>query len=111
MATGTIPSGGNAGGTGYCRLTDGTLICYGRVLFPSTAAESNSTKLVTFPYAFYSRPYVTISAEREAAPTPYVFPVSVYKVTASEVTFAFSNRYNGAVSNMYADWIAVGRWK
>lgn len=98
-------------GSGYCKLPDGTLICYGRVQFPSTEAESNSTQSVTFSPAFTTRPAVTVSPVREAAQTPYLFPVSVYTVSASEVTFAFSNRYDVTVSNMYADWIAIGRWK
>ena len=114
MATGSINDRRNQTGAKYCKMPDGTLICWGSYSSSSrsTSASGNlyTTQFnpsISFPVAFVSTPAVTIT------PGPYdaysIVLVSIYNTTG--ITSITLGRPNSGNLWPYFSWIAVGRWK
>lgn len=118
MATGTIKQVIPNSGTGYCKMPDGTLICWGTatkaVTEPSwsswnagwyqvTVVSGNS---ITFPVAFIATPriYATISSDVWAS----VVSVGGDAAHIGRIAVARPSQYAGTLQ---CDWLAIGRWK
>lgn len=110
MATSTMEkvtnnSGSNANGS-YCKMPDGTLICYG------DKSNLSSGGQIDFPVAFTEVPIINVTPVYNdvgtarcimsvAGFTKYIFKVYAYTFSGAEST-----------SNILrCHWIAIGRWK
>lgn len=100
-------------GTGYCKMPDGTMMCWGQ----KTSSANSSTQWgtgyaanfdpITFPQTFIAAPSATITVSGTAS-----FAI----VSASVGTTGISNiqafRPGTFPSSTFAyNWIAIGRWK
>ena len=103
MASGTIKQVANNTGSNYCKMPDGTLICWGT----STIETNQSSVRVYFPVNFIDTSY-GLSAE------------GVYANTRA-LSWAYASQspgsidiYRGSSDLSYAQqfrWLAIGRWK
>ena len=99
-------------GSGYTKLPDGTLICYGTLVVPSVSANSGKEITVTLPLAFKdTNYYVTICHRYNVAYWSWL-AITTNSRTASVVRFGlWNNSGSGATAEMALDYIAIGRWK
>lgn len=95
MASGTINKTVNESGTGYCKMPDGTLFCYG------TTYCNVGTTTINFSPSFTAEPSVCFS-QVTASPTMYIYTV---EVTTDHVAFV-----NTSTAGVYLKWQAIGRW-
>ena len=115
MATGTIAKVTNNSSTGYCKMPDGTLICWGNYSASarSTSAAGNLYTTgafnpnITFPVAFVAEPSVMITPGSGDAYS--IVLVSIYSKTA--ITSVTLGRPNSGSLYPTFSWVAVGRWK
>ena len=99
---------GTSSGTGYCKMPDGTLICYGAV----SASTVNSggkfgyygTANITFPVAFNSAPMITVNVKKGAA--FWNATADSISATGAEISIA-----GDAIVTATVEWLAIGRWK
>lgn len=93
-----LPESAESSGT-YCKMADGTLICYGTLAIPS----GSYVAYVTLPKAFTNTNYKVTVCALESGIT--------CNISGSKNVGGFSlgRVPNTAVSNF--DWIAIGRWK
>lgn len=106
MATSTIQQVMNTSGINYCKMPDGTLICWGNVTITNVAANSTGATTVTFPISFISTPKIVVSV---GTGSPLQRFASFGNESATGFTF-----YIGVVSAstaMGGHYIAIGRWK
>lgn len=109
MATGKIENVTIVGGSGYCKMPDGTLMCWG------SATNSGGYVSVPFPVAFinggpdtfiatpkYTTEYPKLDYRTIAQASTNVSGVINFKQLGSTASYTDS-----AVS----DWLAIGRWK
>lgn len=119
MASGTISlntndSGVDQNGIGYCKMPDGTLMCWGSYdgNAASTTQQGNLYVLVVslnivFPVEFYAKPSVAFSPSND----PYSIPVSGVAFTKTGITqIALARPNNSSITPRFS-WIAIGRWK
>lgn len=121
-AAGAWSSLGGSGGSGYCKLPDGTMFCWGNKSYSfagKTASQSAGSKFwyiefaedVAFPEAFYAKPVLTIT-KTEGSVTAPVGWVSYTASKITEVDFAFPAEPNlSGSNNATVGWLAIGRWK
>lgn len=106
MAVNKIEKVTNDSGSGYCKMPDGTLMCWGAPS-KSVAASSTDEIAVTYPIAFTASPIVGLAF---LGHVPSVFNVSYENNTTNGMTIRGQNTYSGAL-NLNVSWIAIGRWK
>lgn len=85
-------------GTGYTKMADGTLICWGTL---ANQTEDNVT--ITFPIGFSAYPTVVASTGAGSVRTP------IYVEQVDQTKFVIHRATSG--SNIWLRWIAIGRWK
>lgn len=86
-------------GEGYIRYSDGTQICHGREITPTTGANS-----ITFPKPFIETPSVCGTFEGvESTQNYYSFIIKRSLTTTGFEIKGFKNEY--------CDYIAIGKWK
>lgn len=119
MASGTIKNFANDSGTGYCKMPDGTLMCWGLLsdLSPRNLTGTQSGTLyyheytanVTFPIAFVNTPSISVTTltGREC---------SISWVVANTTAFSSFDTLSGqqtaeSTRKLRVSWIAIGRWK
>lgn len=107
LATSTIKQVTNNSGSGYCKMPDGTLICYGDEATGSISSNSIMDVPVTFPLEFLAVPVVTVSY---VSHSPAVLSISYEARTKTGFTIRVGNSYSSPISTRVT-WIAVGRWK
>lgn len=95
-------------GTGLLKFSDGTMIQYGSVSFPSSGAGGQGYGVVDFVEAFTGTPYVVASPVYVSSIV--VFAVSV-QPTATSLTAYARTLTGGIITGSNARWIAIGRWK
>lgn len=106
--------GSNANGY-YCKLPNGTLICWG--IFTQTVTTSNYSQWgswyavtfssgISFPATFISEPSVCATSGN----TIWGFVPSAI-ASASSITSITFCRYNAYAAEIKLRWIAIGRWK
>ena len=109
MATGTIEKVTTTGGSGYCKLPDGTLICWGTV-----ENGSDGYGEVTFPVAFINKTYAfnaTPGYDSSHRNFDYRVFASVNATTNGIVYFRQMSMDMAYTSPAMAHWQAIGRWK
>ena len=113
MATGTITKVVNDSNTGYCKMPDGTLICWGEAdpVGSTTSWGSlyaiDATVNITFPVAFSTLPFVSFMCDANAS---FIFLNSLYDLT--HITRVSWVRQTTATNNtVHTRWFAIGRWK
>ena len=103
MATGTMQKVTNDSGTGYCKMVDGTLMCWGN----STIPANNDRIDVTFPVTFSDDPRYQITPVENG----YTGTVSLYSWQRLKNKMYVINRGASQSKAILFDWFAVGRWK
>ena len=120
MATGTIPFTTTAGGTGYCKLADGTMVCYANnvtVTGNGNMAQIGSSGVyfgtvdIDFPAAFKASNIAMSGTARYSTGNGVAFGVS--STTASGATIHVYDFYARSLTdgNLKVSYIAIGRWK
>ena len=94
---------------GYCKLPNGTLICWGTVSFPPTSTGVQTVQ-DTFPVSFIASPWACASW-RDTVSTPsymdYVYATNSSTKTSIQLAAKrLDTRYAWS-----ANYIAIGRWK
>lgn len=93
----------------YIKFPDGTIIQWGRA---NSGASSDGAVTINFPVPFIDTSYrITATPEYGSSSYP-VFLTSVQRVNTGSAVIYFRQAYIVAViTGVYAEWIAVGRWK
>ena len=110
MATGTIQQVLNESDPGYCKMPDGTLICWGLA-----SNTSSGYAEITFPTQFTGTNYSFVA-------TPaYGYGYNTYEIRVitqsswSTGGFVYFRNFDANTpytsTNAKAHWIAIGRWK
>lgn len=106
MATSIIPASAISG-TNYCKMVDGTLICWGSFLESQVAANTTLTVDVTFPVPFISSPRIIVTPRTVS---PQYFSVGYTNQSVSGFQIKYRNGYSDKVDAV-GSWLAIGRWK
>lgn len=99
----------NDSDAGYCKMPDGTLICYGNVMMPAdgTAAIPFAQQFINDSYSF-SVSYETIGGSISGT----IGPVKAYNILTSGITVTIAGEMPSAfIDRLRVSYIAVGRWK
>lgn len=116
MASGTITNFASSSGSGYCKMSDGTLIQWGRINVSNVAIQNtwgalyesgSQTSGVTFPIPFVG--YPACSATANMSPSAWIEGLSASTTGLSNFFLARPTSVSAASGHI--DWIAVGRWK
>lgn len=109
MATGTIKKVMNESGSDYCKMPDGTLICWGNVTMPS-----NGTASITFAKQFmndsygFSATYETLNGSVAGA----IGTIKAYNIMQTGITVTIAGEMPSAfVGRLRVSYVAIGRWK
>lgn len=102
-----MPEYGSTANGNYIKFSDGTLICWGESGIVSVSGNSTGSVNVTFPVSFTGEP-VAFANLMSSLPTQR--SATVQARTASGMTVYFQNATGASVS-VYAQWLAIGRWK
>lgn len=111
MATSTIEKVTNDSGPDYCKMPDGTQMCWGRISFPNAAVGIQDASQ-NYPVTFVAVPRVIVSWDDNASVVgTYFSALSTNNTdnTASQL-HVWANRIKTGYK-WYANWIAIGRWK
>ena len=94
-------------GNGYCKMADGTLLCYGSkaVAFTDTGTEDVT---LTFAIPFATSPICVCS--RCATESTQYEEAYAMSWTTTDITIRYRNYFAGQ-NNVYAAYLAIGRWK
>ena len=99
----------------YCKMPDGTLICWGRFM-PNYANNNVGTYTVTYPVSFTSVPMVVASVGMaQHASGELAINVKIATKTTTQCSFGYHDpngnlRSDGSyIKDCY--YIAIGRWK
>lgn len=109
MATGTITKVMNDSRSGYCKMPDGTLICYGNVMMPSdgTASITFATSFINDSYGFTTT-YETLNGNVAGA----IGTIKAYNIYTTGITVTIAGEMPSAfVNRLRVSYVAVGRWK
>ena len=124
MATGTIekvvPTSSAEDSNGYCKMPDGTLICWGTITknvsswgrWPSGSTtpylyqKQIDISDHSYPVAFYYYPQLTVNIA--GSNWALIASCSTTKTGVSQIAIVRPNEYTGDFMFRY---IAVGRWK
>ena len=102
-----------ASGTGYCKLSDGTLIQYGKQTSFSLSDNNIISATVTMGQAFIDTNYVVmLTAGRNSLAfltLPFCEGNSGGNIVRTTTTFAIAAK--GTSTNIDTYWLAIGRWK
>lgn len=101
MANGTIKMTANESGTNYCKMPDGTLMCWGAVSVEAGAWNA----VVSLPASFANTEYAVVDIPR--CNTTVAVNVLVGKTGVDNFTF-YMTRIDLAIE---IDYLAIGRWK
>ena len=107
MATSKIEKVTNDSGSNYCKMPDGTLMCWGSV---SDTASANSMEEVeiTFPVDFIQNPSLT--AIIRAWTDPRLLSV-LRKTSFRDSGILRVSNISSQAMDFSIEWIAIGRWK
>lgn len=116
MATGTIQKVMNDSDNGYCKMPDGTLICWGefttnRSQYSVTANgamyAATTDVNISFAKEFFSTPSLSMLCKDNSCPIMYC------SATASKIVIMQVQRHVNSGPPDGATWsyIAIGRWK
>lgn len=114
--TGAVTTPQNDSGTGYCKMPDGTLIQWGRIVVnnvPITNAwgavyeSSIQSSGVVFPITFVETPCVVAFAN--VSPTAWLENIGSDATRLGSYYLVRPTTSNA--SSGYISWMAIGRWK
>lgn len=103
MATSTIKQVKNLGGSGYCKMPDGTLIQWGYASIP----DNGDRVYVAYPITFGGIPTVAITIDENG----YSGDVRLYSWQRLLAGLYALNRGVVQTKAVNFHWIAIGRWK
>lgn len=116
MATGTIKKVMNDSGNGYCKMQDGTLICWGEfttnrsqysVTVNGAMYAATADVNISFPKEFVSIPSLSMLSADNSCPVMYCV-TTVSKIATMQVQRHVNN---GPPDGATWRYIAIGRWK
>lgn len=109
MATGNIQFSANQSANGYCKMPDGTLICYGNQMMPSDGAVS-----ITFAQSFindsyaFTATYETINGNVAGS----IGTIKAYNILTTGITVTIAGSMpSDFINRLRVSYVAVGRWK
>ena len=117
MATGTINVMTNESGSYYCKMPDGTLICWGGGAYtPDSSTGTAWGNLyyyavsvgIPFPIEFISDPQVVVSRRGGKEGMVSWATWNTQKITTIDIASGASSITSGTFN---IAWIAIGRWK
>lgn len=95
---------------GYCKMPDGTLICWGHATLNSIPAESFTTEVsAVFPIPFIIAPSVTATVHKWTDPS--IFAVCIKDLSTTSVQIRVRNNTSYEQTDVGLLWQAIGRWK
>ena len=110
MATSTIIQSSNNSTSEYCKMPDGTLICFGQITFTAVSNTGIQTVSTDFPHAFINTPVITLTMHDSEQAYDFIeYPICSTNTTASKLyvsTKRLQTKYNWK-----CNYIAIGRWK
>lgn len=112
MATGSITKVSNDSASGYCKMPDGTLVCWGNASVTTSTSASGATypylgyTSVTFTIPFYGE-YPQVFANIRQSPAYWAAGAS--DISTTGFTVYVGGNTNGTTNNVC--WLAIGRWK
>ncbi|MEG0528389.1 MAG: hypothetical protein RR531_12820 [Longicatena sp.] len=94
---------------GYCKLPDGTLMCFGRIIYNIKEEQSYGSCKVNYPVKFVYLPNITIT-------NIYSYSNSVFWNVGDDNGEGFSAHFQNKVNYKVGEhvdffWMAIGRWK
>ena len=106
-----VQNGSTGTNSSYTKLSDGTLICYGRTDQKDCAANTATTFDVSFAHSFVNNNY-SVALSRRNGGNNYI---SAEERTTNTATSGFTvYAWNGSstvASALQYDYVAIGRWK
>lgn len=99
-------------GNGYCKLADGTLICWGSITIPASESVGTQKVQTQFPIRFNATPKATVSFADNPNTTFNYFDfimVDYQQISASTMAIAVNRKR--IEYSWYASYLAIGRWK
>lgn len=102
-----IESGTNASGDSYCKMPDGTLMCFG-YFTENVSGNSYVEHTITYPIGFISAASLTCSSIVWSDPRNH--PVLIRGRFSSSGVVRVGN-YGSSATDVGVNWIALGRWK
>lgn len=95
---------------GYCKMPDGTLICWGNGYLDSIPADSFTTEVsAIFPIHFITEPSVTATVLKWDDPRRFV--VGIKSLSIYSVQIRVGNNNSSQITEVELLWQAIGRWK
>ena len=104
----------NSSGGGYCKLTDGTMIQWGRVSGIAFDNASSVSGTISLPYAYNTQnSYQVICTPVNTGDSRYAFRVAASPSGVDTINWTLYSGTNDAitVNSRQFSWIAIGRWK
>ena len=102
-------------GTGYCKMPDGTLMCWGMISFLGANTSQwgelylcNINPSISFPIKFISNPSVTMT--EAGMYSCFVVTANSDKNGIGDMQLARASQFN-TTATYYISWQAIGRWK
>ena len=95
------------GTNGYCKMPDGTLICWGNRTSAEMTANVTLAEEFDFPYTFINAPSFTVSV---VSSSPHARFVSIIDPTATKGKVELRSTADLTGGIKY-HWQAIGRWK
>ena len=107
MATGTITKVSNDSTSNYCKMPDGTLICWGMGTISSIQGTTEKDLYVGFPQTYQAVPIVTVAMMTSGFNRRV--NVKISSINGFTATMALLSGTSSA--DGWFNWISVGRWK
>lgn len=118
MATGSIKKVSNDSASGYCKMPDGTLICWGTLTATTSGDWSpwgNSSwvqrDVANWNNANFAYPFISVPSIIAVCGSDVWFVTALVKATNSKVSEIVCARPTSYTGTLTAQYVATGRWK
>ena len=111
MATSPMEKVTNNSDTNYCKMPDGTLMCWGNDSI-QVQGNSRNNMTITYPHAFNTNPSVALNKVLYSIATSgtETINMTLQSISKSEAVVLVGNTGSGTITVPFY-WIAIGRWK
>ncbi len=100
-------------GTGYVKMSDGTLICYGKLAAVDVTAETTNTRYITLPQEYVDTNFACVcSINGSSAYWANGLAIRGRADTTSTIRVDIGNYLAGnTATNIQVGYITIGKWK
>lgn len=100
-------------GTGYVKMSDGTLICYGKLAAVDVTAGTTNTRYITLPQEYVDTNFVcTCSINDSSAYWANGLAIRGRSDTTTTIKIDIGNYLAGnTATNIQVGYITIGKWK